>query len=232
MREVLGARGTDRISKRDLEVLEFVARYGVLPRDAVAVWAATAKTATHVRERRLRLAGLIEVQHPLEGVCPFLSATRSGLRLCLRDELPVARLLPYTLRHHDVCARLGARLERAGAQLLSERELRATERAWGKRVYSIQLRDERFHRPDLIRLGERPTAIEVELSRKGQGRLEEIVRVWRREVVAERFERVLYCCTSEVLPYVERAVERMKAVEQVKVELLPEEDLIATSHLA
>lgn len=290
-----GGKRTDRISERDLEVLEFIGRYGVVPRDAVGVWAGTAKTATQTRERRLALAGLIEVANPWQGAGPFAVATRAGLGACLRDELPVAEISPSNLQHHAVCARLGARLERAGRQILSERELRAEERAWGKRVHSIQLRT-RLHRPDLMilpaaaeseresdrstsavihsesgssasdlgrqgpsssrtqggRRGERTLvreradrtedtemrsapgvsksiAVEVELTRKAQGRLEEIVRRWRAAVDEGRFQRVLYYCTSEVLPYVQRAVDRARAEEQVTAELIPDEDVLVTS---
>ncbi|HEY5051790.1 MAG TPA: hypothetical protein VII45_00095, partial [Solirubrobacterales bacterium] len=151
---------------------------------------------------------------------PFLVATRAGLGLCGRGELPPARLSASQLHHQVTCARVGARLERAGVQLLSERELRAEERAWGKRIYSIRLR-ERLHRPDLIRVGELPTALEVELTRKAQGRLEEIVRVWRRAIDEGRFQAVHYYCAPGVLPYVERAVDRADAEEQIRVELLP-----------
>jgi hypothetical protein len=63
LRVGLGARGkrTDRISERDLEVLRFVARYGMGSRDAVASWAKTRRAATLKRERRLRIAGLLRV---------------------------------------------------------------------------------------------------------------------------------------------------------------------------
>ena len=63
-----GGRGrNDRISARDVEVLGFVARFGVVPRDAVESWAGTAKSMTAKREKRLREAGLVEVVKPLEG---------------------------------------------------------------------------------------------------------------------------------------------------------------------
>ena len=218
-----GGVGIDRVSGRDVEVLEFVARYGVVPRDAVAEWADTAKTMTYRREGRLRRAGLLRLELPLLAGGPFLVATRAGLGLCGRDELPPARLSASQLHHQTASARLGARLERAGAQLLSERELRAEERAWGKRIYSIRLR-ERWHRPDLIGVGELPTALEVELTRKAQGRLDEIVRLWHRAVDEGRFHAVHYYCTPGVLPYVARAVERADADAQIRIELLPEED--------
>jgi hypothetical protein len=279
-----------------MEVLDFIARFGMVPRDAVAAWAGTAKTATQTRERRLALAGLIEVSRPWGEVGPFANATRAGLGACLRNELPVARESPSKLRHGAVCARLAARLERDGQLLFSERELRAEERAWGERVNSIRLRT-RLHRPDLMALpagtdpaslggaawlnrslkrsqleqdisavenrraastaspqqgrqsgkphaprnlgdGENaeanaapglPSPIEVELSRKAQGRLEEIVRRWRAAVDEGRFQRVHYYCTTAVLPYVQRAVDAAGAEEQVSAEVLPEEDILVAS---
>jgi hypothetical protein len=48
-------------------------------------------------------------------------------------------------------------------------------------------------------------------------------------VVEGRFERVVYYCTAEVLPFVGRAVDRARAVNQVMVELLSEKDLAAIS---
>jgi hypothetical protein len=56
----------ERISRRDLEVLGFICRFGVVPRAAVAIWAKTGRSVTLDRERRLREAGLLE-QHPALG---------------------------------------------------------------------------------------------------------------------------------------------------------------------
>lgn len=210
-----------------MEVLEFIARYGVVPRDAVARWADSGRTATQVRERRLAVAGLIEISTPLQGL-HVAAATRAGLGACERDELTVARVSPSNLQHDAVCARLGARLEREGHQMLSERQLRAEESAFGRRVHSLRLRT-RLHRPDLMRVGELTTPIEAELTRKAQGRLEEIVRRWRAAVDEGRFDRVLYYCTVEVLPYVHRAVDRAGAEAQIRVEQLADEDLLNTS---
>ena len=49
-----GGKRTGQISRRDVEVLEFIARFGVVPRSAVATWALTGQTATLTREHRLR----------------------------------------------------------------------------------------------------------------------------------------------------------------------------------
>jgi hypothetical protein len=47
----------------------------------------------------------------------------------------------------------------------------------GERTFSARLPRGGHHRPDLIVPGDLPTVIEVELTRKAQGRLEEIVRI-------------------------------------------------------
>ena len=102
------------------------------------------------REKRLREAGLLEVAKPHFEEAPFLLATRDGLSICTRDELPVAELSLATVGHFAAIARLAARLERAGETLLSERELLAYERASGEHDFSIRLDDGSLHRPDLI----------------------------------------------------------------------------------
>jgi hypothetical protein len=199
-----------------------VARFGVVPRSAVARWAGTAKTVTGEREKRLRDAGLLEVTRPGLSPEPVLFATGEGLAVCGRGELAVARVSPSTLRHFCAAAHLAAGLERAGEQLLSERELLAHEHAMGRRDFSIRLADRSYHRPDLIAIGEPPTPIEVELTAKGRNRLDEIVAGWKLAVERGRFATVRYLCSAEALPYVERSLDRTEAGDRVTVEPLAE----------
>ena len=223
-----------RVTARDVEVLEFVARFGVVPRDAVALWAQTARTMTWRRERRLREAGLLEVVRPHSGEAPFLLATRDGLALCTRDELPVSEISLATLGHFAAIARLAARLERAGETLLSERELLAHERALGEHAFSVRLANGTLHRPDLISIPPWSTAeqwgravptkpIEVELVQKGARRLDRILYGWRREVRAGRFVAPRYYCSAAALPYVQRSAERVGFGAEFDATLLPAE---------
>jgi hypothetical protein len=185
-----GGKRTERISQRDLEVLEFVARFGVVPRKAVAVWAGTARAVTAARERRLREAGLIEVLPGIGDTGRIVVCKRAGLRAVCREELPTPRPSPASLIHSAACAHVAARLERDGHRVLSEYEIAASERTEGKRIYSAQVRDGRHHRPDLVVLGDLPEAIEVELSDKSNRRLDEILRGWRWAVAEKRFARL------------------------------------------
>jgi hypothetical protein len=85
--EMSGGRRTERISQRDLEVLEFVARYGLVPRDVVALWAETGRAVTAARERRLREAGLIEVLAGFGDSGRLVLCIRRGLQAVRRHEL-------------------------------------------------------------------------------------------------------------------------------------------------
>jgi hypothetical protein len=215
-----GGRRTDRINARDLEVLEFIARYGTVPRGAVATWAASGRSVGFERERRLRLAGLIVVRRGFADAERLLAATALGLRVCGRGELRAARPSPATIRHEAVLAQLGAVLERRGARLLSEREILALERAEGRRLFSATLADGRFHRADLLRLaadGAPPEAIEVELSTKGAARLDALLRAWRFAVAERRLSRVVYHCSPRSRRFVEQAIERTRTEAMIAV---------------
>jgi hypothetical protein len=218
-----GGKRTDRISKRDLEVLEFIARFGVVPRSAVSIWAETKRTVTLTRERRLREAGLIELCAGVYGESQLLRATRIGLRVSGHGELSPAPFSLAMVHHNSEVATLAASLERDGAKLLSERELLAHERVEGSRVFSAELGSDRYHRADLICLGadaQPPIAIEVELTLKAASRLDSYLCAWSQVVAEGRFSRVVYRCSPQTRPYVERALERTKTMAAVSVEAL------------
>lgn len=216
-----GGKRTDRISKRDLEVLEFIARFGMVPRSAVATWAGTGRTVTIVRESRLRKADLVTVRHSVGDSGPLVCATAAGLGACGRKELRPARLALALIGHEGVVADLAATMERGGERLLSEREILARERAEGERVLSVALPSGRFHRADLIRVdeqGEPLEAIEVELTTKGAARLDELLRAWRRAVAERRVGRVTYRCAPRTRSFVERSIERTRTQAAIFVE--------------
>jgi hypothetical protein len=216
--QVPHGRRTDRINRRDLAVVEFLARYGTVPREALARWSGSGRTVTYERERRLRAAGLIEVlPGPMEGE-RLLIATSSGRRACGRAELAAARPAPATLRHETMLARLGARLEAAGERVLSEREIVAAERAGGSRRYSAALGNGRFHRADLVRLGaEGPEALELELTAKGAARLDALLRAWRFAVAEGRLARVAYHCPPATRGLLERALARTATAAMIEL---------------
>jgi DNA-binding MarR family transcriptional regulator len=202
-------RRSERINERDLEVLEFLARFGTVPREVVARWAGCGRSVTYERERRLRAAGLIEVVRGPGESDRLLLATPAGRRACGRPELAAARPSLATLHHESLLADLGARLEIAGERVLSEREIVATERMEGSRLYSADLGRGRVHRADLIRLGsDGPEAIEVELTVKGAARLDALLRAWRFALAEGRLAAVTYRCAPRTRGPLERALGR------------------------
>lgn len=223
-----GGKRTDHISPRDIEILEFIARFGVVPRRSVATWAGTARTVTIVRESRLRKAELIRVMRGFGASGPISVATKSGLRASGRRELSTARVSAAALSHDTVVAQLAAELERSGQRLLSEREILAHERAAGEHRLSAQLPAGRFHRADLVRLDERGApheAIEVELSTKAAARLDQLLRAWRDAVIEKRIRRIAYHCAPRTLPYVRSAVQRTRTEGVIAVVPLASEIL-------
>jgi hypothetical protein len=213
-------RRTERINHRDLEVLELIARYGTIPHDAVARWSGCGRSVAYERERRLRLAGLIEALPGHRSGEQLLVASATGRRACGRPELPAARPSPATIGHETVVARLGVRLELGGTAVLAEREIVARERAEGRRVFSAS-RSDRFHRADLILLGaDGPQAIEVELTVKGARRLDAILRAWRSTIGRGALTGVFYHCDPRVLPYVEKGISRTHTGSMIEACLL------------
>lgn len=207
--DVPHGRRSDRINERDLQVVEFLARFGTVPREVLSYRTGCGRSVAYERERRLRAAGLIEVvRGPGEGE-RLLLATSRGRRACGRPELAAARPSPATLRHETLLAALGARLELAGERVLSEREIVAAERVEGSRIYSADLGRGRVHRADLIRLApEGPEAIELELSVKGAARLDALLRAWRFALAEGRLAAVTYRCPPHTRGPLERALRR------------------------
>lgn len=214
------AKRTHHISPRDVEVLDFIARFGVVPRTAVATWANTGRSVTVARERRLREDGLLRTERGYGPLGPLVICTKLGLKASGRRELPAARLSLAALSHETVVATVAAELERTGEAVLSEREILAREKAAGERILSSALPGGRSHRPDLVRLdadGAPLEAIEVELSCKGASRMDELLRAWRRAILERRFAAVSYVCAPRTLPFVRRAVERTKTGGLIEV---------------
>ena len=192
----------------------------MVPREVVALWAGTGRAVSYARVRRLREAGLVEVWPGIGEIGRLVLCTRRGLRVIRRDELTTPTFSAARLHHSAVAARIAAQLELSGRKVLSEREILAGERMAGKRLYSIELRHGRKHRPDLILLGDPDEAIEVELTNKATHRLDGLVRAWRRSLNEKQLACVRYLCSPRALPCVERAVRRTKSEGFVGVEPL------------
>jgi hypothetical protein len=213
------AAARHRITPRDLEVLEFVARFGLVPGSAAARWAGTSRSVTYRREARWREHRLVGVLPSVAGSGRLLTCTREGLLAVGREGLRPVRVSLGGVRHAATVAWVAAELERRGEQVLSELEIMAIESREGRRLYSAELYDGRFHRPDLI-VVEEGIGVEVELTQKASWRLDSILRGWRSAIGEDRLGGVRYLCADQAFRAVTLAVERTCSAELIEVHRL------------
>lgn len=206
---------------RDRAILTWVGRLGVVRLDDVRARFSLGRTVAYRRIAALIEAGLLERLRILYSEPALLRATRTGLRYAGLP-LPVASISPELTRHWIACARVALCLEREhGTVVLSEREIRAAERASGRPLASAKLGEHasgqaRLHRADLALVGADETvAVEVELTPKAPRRLEAIIRAWRRArwVDSVRY----YARAGATIGGLERAVRRTRAADRIDV---------------
>src|ERR1044072_4410022 len=216
---------TDEVSGKDSAVGEWIARWGVVPRGAVAMRARSGRTATLGRERRLRKAGLIESKRFRDADTTLLVTTRRGNRFLTDGRLRSQQVSLGTVWHSIATAYVAARLELAGYELLSEQELLADDRFYGDRCSAIQVPAANgrtgHHRPDLLVTDEHSQrAVEVELTPKAPRRLDDLLRAWRLAVIQGSTDGVIYLCPPDMVPVVDRAIVRTMTGESITVQVL------------
>jgi hypothetical protein len=206
------------------ELLAWTAGLGASTADALAcrsgatVASARASLGAAAHDRQL-------ARHkPLAEAQTLYTVTRVGLRAGAIEGLEPCRVSPAGARHMIVSAWVAAALERRypDATVIGEPALRLRERASGMPFASSVLewegpRGKLLHRPDLALVpsgeGQRPIAIEVELTVKAPRRLAEICRAWAR---SRHVEGVIYLAP----PPVRRAVERAIAASQAEASVV------------
>lgn len=222
---VVGARGTGPGRDRDLELLRYVGRHGVVRIAQVMVAMDAGRTVTYDRVASCVEAGLLE---RLELVCSepgLLRATRDGLRYAGLG-LPVAVVSPGAVDHWLRCASTAHLVGKqyGHERVLTEREIVLAEQIEGRRIASAKVGKlpngkPRLHRPDLAILAEAGTiAIEVELTPKSPGRLYGLIRAWRRAAGSGTVVGVQYLCEpGQTRTAVERAVAKARAGQFVAI---------------
>lgn len=207
---------------RDWELVRFVGAHGAVAIEHVMAALGVGRTAAYRRVAFCVEAGLLQRLDLLRGMPSVLRATPTGLRYAGLG-LPVAAISPGSVDHWLRCASTAFLLgsEFGADVILSERELRRLEEGERRPLVSAKVGElpsgaPRLHRPDLaVIAGERPIAVEVELTPKAPRRLEALIRAWRR---ADWIAEVRYYCEPGLTRRaVERAVERTHAQERVRV---------------
>jgi len=213
---------------RDLELVRFVGRHGLVAMRHVMTAFGVGRTAAYRRVAVCVEAGLLERIDLLATEPGLLRATRDGLRYAGLG-LPLAKVTPGTVDHLLRCTSTALHLgERYGNErILSERELVLAEQIAGRPIASADLGERRgrsrMHRPDLVvQADSGPIAIEVELTAKAPYRLQQLIRAWRRTIGSKRITKVHYLCApGQTYRAVERAVFKVRAEDFVVIAEVP-----------
>lgn len=221
--QTFGEARDGRAAARDRELVRLIGRFGAVAIQHVARATGVGRTAAYRRVAACIERGLLERLDLLRDEPSLLRATREGLRYAGLG-LPVAVISPGSVDHWLRCATTALLLgERFGHdRVLTERELRTAERIEGLPIASAKVGElpgggPRLHRPDLVLLGgERPIAVEVELTPKSPRRLEQLIRAWRR---ASWVAEARYLCEpGQTRRAVERAVQITRAEGRIRIE--------------
>ena len=183
---------------RDHELVSYVGRHGVVSIRHVMAALGVGQASAYRRVAACIERGLLERLQLLRREPNLLRATRAGLAYAGLG-LPVPVVSPGAVDHWLRCASTAHQLaaEFGLERVITERELRATERLEGRPIASAKLGElpsghPRLHRPDLVVFAEYGViGIEVELTPKAPRRLLSIVRAWRG---ADCISEIRYLC--------------------------------------
>ena len=214
------ARGF-RVTGRDLGMVRWVGRQRFAEAGQVARRFCMDERNAYRRLRGLVELGLLEHLRVLHAQPGVYLATRAGLAAVELD-LPPARVDLRTYGHDRDAADLAVELEREfGAELIvTERELRSRDTGAERPRYAVMLGAQTtrrgLHFPDLaVELGDgRPLCVELELTAKGRGRLDQIVSAYVR---GRHIACVRYYAAPAAIGGVQRAVARAGASQLIDV---------------
>jgi hypothetical protein len=207
------------------ELLAWAAGLGAVTAEALAASAPMPLASARGRLAAAERAGAMRAWRHLRDEPALYTVTRAGLRSTEVVGLRPASVSPGGARHAGACCAAAAFLSRAftGHTVLGEPALRRAERERGRPFALLDARlrpggGRAAHRPDLLLIGpargERPIAVEVELTVKGPERLASICRAWAR---SREVSGVLYLAAGDALGPLARALDAVGAGERVVV---------------
>jgi len=215
------------VTARDIEMLRWIGRLRFAEASQVALRFAMDERNAYRRLRGLVARELIVHQRVFHAIPGVYRSTHSGL-VAAGLGLPRPRLDIRTYVHDRAAASVTIELERefGPTAIRTERELRSHDAGESDRPrYAVRRGYERgrrgLHFPDLaIELdGQRPLAVEIELTAKGARRLDSIVRAY---VGGRHLDSVRYYAAPAALAGVARAVERAGAQDLFDIRALEE----------
>lgn len=180
-----------RLTERDLSVAAFIDRVGVATPDQVRHRFGLSEPMCWRRLRALREHGRAKAARPLAGPSVLYPAG---------TPVPSVGHLDHALAATSVALAL----ELQGAEVVTERQMRRDEyRAKDRTLWSIPMAAgqgigrQPTHRPDMVIVEAHGlVAVEVELTRKSERRLGQLMAAWARQ---GRYHEVRYRCRSAFL---------------------------------
>jgi hypothetical protein len=189
----------ERLTKRDMEILRFIARVGVAQPNNLITRFGISRATAYRRTKFLSELGHLSRTPNISPDGDVFIATRSGIAM---SELPLRepKVCRFTMPHSFAMTEVVSQLERCDIDCLTERELLAQRRIDESERYVFPLmrpknRWAKTHRPDIV--CEVPgedvfIAIEVELSPKDNERWDDILHSYANRVGINGFAGVLY----------------------------------------
>ncbi|HEY1714607.1 MAG TPA: hypothetical protein VGG07_17030 [Solirubrobacteraceae bacterium] len=179
--------------------LEWLARVGPSPLDPWRHAMGWSEVAARHHARRLEAEGWLERCAMVRGDGSLFWATRKGVRVL---GLPLIAATPPAATwwaHDSACAWTSAWATVRGRQYLGPRELLSNPE-WSGELYWVDRHSSkrRGHRPDLVAfLSDQAIPIEVELANKSKTRLDAILKLHLRWIIARKSAALIYICGDE-----------------------------------
>ena len=205
-----------RLSRRDVEALDFIVRFGFVSRMALMKRWGEDRAEVLKRTARLERIGLIDIREGEWDRDTLHSPTAPGTRRCERSALAAAP--DAWAEHHAIVAELAACEERLGRRVVSARELGAMEASEAAGLCA-SLPSGGLRRADMVVLSRdgRPEAVEVEVVPRDAEQLEELMRAWAAAISSGRLGAVTWRCGRGALQGAEATVELTAASPLVAV---------------
>lgn len=194
--------GTDpRPGPAAVEGLRWLSRVGPAPLEAWRHAMGWGPTMAWRHARRLEDEQWLERHRMTRGDGSLFLATRRGVRVCGVDVTACAAPAATWWAHDCACAWTAAWLTARNADWHGPREVLRDQSLSGKLEWQTRSGWRRAtHRPDLtLTIPAGQVAIEVELQRKADKRLDAILAMYRRWLGESRVAGVVYVCGSQSL---------------------------------
>ena len=184
--------------ERDAKVLQWVNSFGFASADQIREYMGVGNTAAYVRLKKLVDAGYLARERILHGQARIHKVTKKGVLASSDAVLPLGYVNLGTFRHDFMLVDLALRLEaETGGSFIPDRRIRHDEGLSGVGQLG--------HIPDgyLHIEGEKPIAVELELSVKSRARIQDIIHGYGGNL---RIKEVWYYTDNkEVVRAIEKA---------------------------